>query len=652
MAATSRAPASRVARRISLAFAFAMAFAIARATPPALAAFFKSFARVGVDRAPVKRVCFVAATVPWTFGAYQSQQRGLSSAFAAAGYDTLWMPRAANVRLPPGEYADWRDVRRLRPTVRMPTTSEQLAMAHLAFIGVPDIEFPGHDGMNSHSGLTMSQLNAAAETHDVDAYVLLMDVGNLYVDRYAFDVPTVLWMPYHHEDLDSQGPVLQRLTAVAALAPSTGRAVERAGALTRSIPHFINRQALNDMADEFESRVRNHASASLRRAVFDSKMYDRAFKRDIDVVDDDTFVVLMQGGNYEDTDRKGWVSSIHAYAKFQRDNPGIKTHLWVHAVDSAMVEAEMNDGSSPPVAVVRTGVSLRHVLERSGIPSSMYTFDENRHDHAFTSALKRHASVCLHTSKAEGFGMVVLECQALGTPVITTKYTAMRDYTKFGYAVEPAAFQSIQSAFFAMVNVDKAAEALKNIATGTAKLESRERTFEWIDTEFSLDEVFKKFESLLADAVDVCAETKKWSSQDTFSTRPLFTVINDEYPKLASWSTPWTMYHHPSVKVDYEAIQSQMIHATTGSEYYGLAIAPTRGANGLGLPFDPLDGVHNVNPKFVLLVPTWTLRQVQERNNYIWSAAYVIMNSFRSQKYLLALPDGAAKIDEQYKDEL
>ena len=634
------------ARRAWMVRVVAVACAWACAPAPA-EAFFK---RDGVDHPTVQKVCFIGATVPWTFGAYQSQQRGLSSAFAQAGYETLWMPRALTVRLPPGEYASWRDVRRLKPKVRMPTKSEQVAIEHLKYIGVPDIEFPGNDGMNAN-GLTMSQLNAAAEAHDIDAYVLLMDVGILYVDRYEFDVPTLLWMPYHHEDLDAQGAVLQRLTAVAALAPSTGRAVEKAGVLTRAIPHFIDRRALNDLADEFEARVKSDA-VSLRTAVFDSKMYDRAFKREIDGVDDDTFVVLMQGGNYEDSDRKGWISSIYAYAKFQRDNPGIKTHLWVHAVDSAMVEADMNAGSKPPVAVTRTGVALRHVLERSGIPSNMYTFDENKHDHTFTSALKRHASVCLHTSKAEGFGMVVLECQALGTPVITTKYTAMRDYTKLGYTIEPAAFQSIQSAFFAMVNVDKAAEALKNIATGAAELESLESTFEWIDTELSLGEVFKKFESLLADAVNVHAKTRKWSSRDTFSKRPLFTVINDEYPRLALWSTPWTMYHHPSVKVDYELIQAQMIQQTTGTQFYGLAVAPTRGANGVVLPFDPQDGVHNINPNFVLLVPTWSLRQVQEQHSYIWSAAYAIMNSFRSQKYLLALPDSAARIDAQYKDEL
>lgn len=643
----SLARASNVRDDMTRAFVVVLAFAFA------FACAFPSLARA-------RTVCFIASTLPWTFGAYQSQMLELSRAYASSDARAYWMPRASSARLKPGKYDNWREVLKAKTNVVAPRAEDERALAHLTYVGVPDDEFPGNDGMNHQNALTMRQLNSAAKAYGIDAYALLMDVGHLYLDGYDFDVPVVLWMPYHHEDLDSQGGVLRMFSAIAALAPSTGRAIEQAGALTRTVPHVISRAALNELADSFEARVLSGGGTlregkerenAVRAAVFDSKAYDRSFGRDIDVVTADTFVVLMQGGNYEDADRKGWVSSIYAFAKFQRDHPDIKTHLWLHAIDSAMIESDLNVGSQPPVAVVRTGVALRLVLERSGIPSNMYTLDENKHDPAFTTALKRHADVCLHTSKAEGFGMVVLECQALGTPVVTTKYTAMRDYTKLGYAIEPAAYQSIQGAFFALVDVDEAAEALAKIATGTGALESLESTFAWIDSEFSLETVFSKFDSLLVEASKVHAKRHKWSDKDTFANRPLFTVVNDAYPRLASWNTPWTMYHHPSVKVNYEMIQKQMIALTTGSNYYGLAVAPTHGANGVLLPFDAKDSVHNINPKYVVLVPTWALRQVQERNSYIWSAAYSIMNSLRSQKYLLALPEGSARVERQ-RDEL
>ena len=42
------------------------------------------------------------------------------------------------------------------------------------------------------------------------------------------------------------------------------------------------------------------------------------------------------------------------------------------------------------------------------------------------------ADVLLHPSRSEGFGMLVLEAQHVGVPVITTRRGAMKDYTMHG----------------------------------------------------------------------------------------------------------------------------------------------------------------------------------------------------------------------------
>lgn len=595
------------------------------------------------------RVCFIAASVPWAFGAYQAQALGLSRAFADRGHSTTWLPRIPDVRLPSGERTLDEALEKLKPSVRRPTASERAVLTHLTFLGIPDVETPAGHGINE-LGLTMSQLGEVAKRHRVDAFVLLMDVGQMYVDRYAFAVPTVLWMPYHYEGLDASGGVVGAYSAVAALSETTRRAIAIAQPLTRTIPHFIDRASLHALADAHDARARENLGLSeaeatrraIRRYTFDSKKYDRMYARAIDEVDDDTFVVLMQGGNYENSDRKGWVASINAFARFQRENPTIKTHLWLHCVDSAMTQNDMNHGSKPPVAVARTGVSLRTELQKAGIPESMFTLDENIHDEYRASALKRHADVCLHTSKSEGFGMVVLECQALGTPVITTNYTAMRDYTKFGIAVEPAALERIQGAYFAMPNVPKAAEALAAIATNSANLPGIDGVYEWIDDELSLDVVCEKFRALLRDAKVAHSKVAPWSEKDSFAQRPIFTVTTDEYPRIADWQTPWTMYHHPSVQVDYDLIQRYLIRATS-ERFYAVALAPTT-RDGVALPFDPKDGVHNINPLYVALLPTWIFRQLQEGQSYVWSAVYSGMQTVRDSKYFLMMPEGGASL--------
>ena len=172
------------------------------------------------------RVCFVAATAPWFFGAYQAQALELSLGYASRGYATFWMPRTRNTRLPPGEYRDWRAAMTRMPSsrIRHPTKKERARMEHLTFLGVPDVDVPAAPDVNPE-GLTVRQLNEAARMYDLDAIVLLMDIGMLYVDDYHFDIPTVLWLPYHFETMNYQRPVVAVFSAIAALSDTTARVV-------------------------------------------------------------------------------------------------------------------------------------------------------------------------------------------------------------------------------------------------------------------------------------------------------------------------------------------------------------------------------------------------------------------------------------------
>lgn len=586
-------------------------------------------------------VCFIAASLPWTFGAYQAQQNMLARAFHLGGYSTSWMPRTHQSRLPAGFYSGWDEIAPLIPGVRAPSPLERQAASHIRFVGVPDLPSPVKGQPNI---LTMQQINQASLDHGIDAFIFLMDIGNMYLNQYTFNVPAILWLPYHHEEVDSQAGVLSHFTAVAALAPSTGKVVEQVQSLTRVIPHAIDRKQLNAYADEWEANAGQDLSRSEQRGLlYDSQKWDRSYRRAIEPVEDDTFVVLMQGGNYEEADRKGWVPSLRAFAQFHRDHPQVKKHLWLHAIDSVMVEQDMNHGKVAPVAVRRSGAGLRVILEELKIPEGMYTLDENLHDRPMTSALKRHADVCLHTSKAEGFGMVVLECQALGTPVITTNYTAMRDYTKYGVAVDPAELQSLSGAhFFAVPDTKRIAAALADVVSGKFKetAEPVEEVHRWIDSDFSVDRVFSDFEELLKLAMEKNRQWVPLSMGDTFESRPLFKVTTDAYPRVASWDNPWTLYHSPDVEVNYAFVQQWLVQhpATT----IGMAIIPTNDARGNLLPASPEDGVHNVNPRYAVLLQTWTLRQMQMQSPYIWAIVWSMFETYTSQNQIAFFPTGFA----------
>jgi glycosyltransferase involved in cell wall biosynthesis len=60
-------------------------------------------------------------------------------------------------------------------------------------------------------------------------------------------------------------------------------------------------------------------------------------------------------------------------------------------------------------------LNLYLLIEAAGLPEEAYTLDIKLHTKEESLSLKRMADVLLHPSRAEGFGMNVLETQMLGT---------------------------------------------------------------------------------------------------------------------------------------------------------------------------------------------------------------------------------------------
>ena len=72
------------------------------------------------------------------------------------------------------------------------------------------------------------------------------------------------------------------------------------------------------------------------------------------------------------------------------------------------------------------------MFRAAGVPAGRYTVDTVERDYAESLEVVALADVLLHPSRSEGFGMLVLEAQHVGVPVITTRRGAMKDYTMHG----------------------------------------------------------------------------------------------------------------------------------------------------------------------------------------------------------------------------
>ena len=170
--------------------------------------------------------------------------------------------------------------------------------------------------------------------------------------------------------------------------------------------------------------------------------------------------------------------------------------------------------------------------------------------------------------------MVVLECQALGTPVLTTNYTAMRDYTRLGIAVESAAHEPINGAKFAVRTCGGARKPYFRLSCRLARVFSIGLTpnFRWIQCVESLCR-FSVTQNQSTRSVKRCWR-RIHSRRNQFSPSAMTCLTR-------GWDTPWTLYHHPDVEVDYEKLQKVLIDAS--KHHYAFAIAQTTQMDGFFL---------------------------------------------------------------------
>jgi len=293
----------------------------------------------------------------------------------------------------------------------------------------------------------------------------------------------------------------------------------------------------------------------------DSEVINRGCGVDRKGIDQSTFVVLMQGGNYDGEDRKGWDTHVQGFTRFYHrlqelssmddDTCHANVHLHIHSMESYLIESDANGDMDAPPMVLPGGHQQHKLLHYSGLPRDVYTLDLSKHQPEIVAAYKARASVCLHASKVEGFGMNVLECQAAGTPVITTNYTAMGDFTKLGRAVDPLQMIKTLGLYeMALPDVGGIADALMelylehNAAIQTGQKTMNEEVNQWIDTTFSPSSVRSTFLRVLASAEAEYMErtvAKKAISYEVFASSSGYALAQGYHTPIADWDAPWTL---------------------------------------------------------------------------------------------------------------
>ncbi|KAH8070623.1 glycosyl transferase [Aureococcus anophagefferens] len=468
-----------------------------------------------------KRIALVAPGLPWQFGPYQRQQYLLSLGLHRLGHAVSWLNLSPHHVVPERRYAT---VDAYCAALGLP--APDLDVAHLDWLGRgPTQDLNGRSGTQT----SLSRLNELAAAFGVDAFVTLLDGSNLFRDA-APAVPMIAWFPSHFEDLAPPDLYLARgLSAVAPLAPTATAAIARQ--LGPGGP------------------VARHAS-----------------------------------------DRKGWMQGILAFAKFYAESPDDdKPHLYVHGISSLRIAEAERSRAAPPTAKAN-GVPLRHYLWATGLPAAAWTLDEALHAPPRVAGLKRAAdaclgagkgrfNACLHPSKTEGFGLNVLECQLMGTPVVTTKTAAMADYTVNGEAVPYRQTEWLAGGMVATPDVDGVAAALHRLRArprheadaAAAKAKA------WLEATFSSAAVAAGMDALLADVLAKPPAPAK---------PPTVRVETADFPDPVHWDADWTLLVDADVDVNEAAVAAFVSQPwATASNGALAAIVPCVYADGSPVPY-------------------------------------------------------------------
>lgn len=303
-------------------------------------------------------------------------------------YEIFWITFSNNVALPPGEYRLPADVTQYRNSKlsqllpNMVPPQPEYELDHITFLGQLDPnKFMERNEQPPMEG-TASYINGVAKVHSLDCFITLFDITRLIPD-VPFDLPVVAWVPLHSATVPKSSSdywTLRHYHGVAGLAPSSARAIEwavgdypnygsgdwndnsmameqehyaldLAGKVTGKvsvefIPHIIDRLSIVKSAQKGlellawmsvahadsllsgKPPILNRGQEKTLESGHERSLFGKSSERRCGVdrkdIDQNTFVVLMQGGNYDGEDRKGWDTHVQV-------SRGILNHvLWCY----------------------------------------------------------------------------------------------------------------------------------------------------------------------------------------------------------------------------------------------------------------------------------------------------------------------------------
>lgn len=166
----------------------------------------------------------------------------------------------------------------------------------------------------------------------------------------------------------------------------------------------------------------------------------------------EAFIISMVAANKGQPSRKALPENLAAFRRFLDVRPD--AILYLHTEETS----------------IRDGIDLKVLIAALGIPRANMRFVDQYQrvlgiPEEHMALIYRASDVLLAASMSEGFGIPILEAQACGTPVITTRFSSMPELTWNGICTEPAQKHwTPMNSWVAVPSVDRVYQALVDVA--------------------------------------------------------------------------------------------------------------------------------------------------------------------------------------------
>ncbi len=292
-------------------------------------------------------------------------------------------------------------------------------------------------------------IGSHCEREGSNVLITLMDV---WVQQYFGTLP-LAWCPWMPIDHDPVPPlVLNKLWGARRILAYAKFGVEKlaeAGLQAEYIPHGVDTQVFTP-----------GAKAEARKRLG---------------LPQEAFLVAMVAANKGFPSRKAFPEQLSAFARFRATHPD--AYLYLHTVPTD----------------VEGGIQFDQLIGALGMDDKctafcdQYAYATGLFPPDYMADVYRAADVLLAASQSEGFGVPILEAQACGCPVITSRFSSMTELTWYGISVDPIqAWWTPMASWSSNPSIEGLVAALEEVYTHaredrperTAAVE-RAKTYDW-----------------------------------------------------------------------------------------------------------------------------------------------------------------------------